>query len=188
MLYKLKTLWYDSWLYTWFFATLDEWYRPTQAWRFQPDSFLQEIDIPAKVDTFMDVGCGAGRNMVPFNGKLKLWGVDIVPFRDIRWVAQFTNFSYWKLSIQELTAVLLEDKLDLSKTLVYTGCVLMYIPKADQEAFVNALHASGCTNYIFHEPRPDSIKHPTQHFKLPQSQFNYKQGVGIDKGYYYKIG
>lgn len=101
--------------------------------------------IPSYVDTLFIPGCAPGRD---FNAcpELKPWGIDIVPFDQIKWCC-FPK--YEQISLEGWTARLTAD---LSRVLVFTNGLLMYVPFEWQWKFYDAIHACGCKNMIFHEP------------------------------------
>jgi hypothetical protein len=127
--------------------------------------------LPPYISTFLDIGCGAGRNLLPFNGKLKLWGTDIVDATEIHWITEFKNFTYEKVSVEALTRRFEKEDIDLSTTCIHTAGVLMYVSKEYQERFFSICRRRGCINFIFYEPPPDSTRHPKQNFKLSPELF-----------------
>lgn len=127
--------------------------------------------VPKHVTTFLNLGCGAGREFQTFEGKMKLWGMDIVPESRIRWVKKFKDLTYEECSVEQLTKRLLRGEHDLKDTLVYTGQVLMYVSPENQRRFYNACLKSGCRNFILQEYPPGNKKHPFSTFQLPAEDF-----------------
>lgn len=135
-----------------------------------PEPSLAEIEIPAFVDTFFDVGCAAGRNLVPFDGTLKLRAADVVPYEHIRWVRDFKNLTYEQQTVEQLTYSLKGQ--DLSTTLIFTCAVLSYVKPDDQWAFFRTCLEAGCRAFLFYEFPQGSRENPNDHnFKLPAQLF-----------------
>ena len=139
----------------------------------KPERCLLELqkDIPSYITTILNLGCGAGRDFIPFDGKLALWGIDIVPLKRIHWVRAFQNLRYEHCSVEKLTRRLERGRIDLSNTLVFGGGTLMYVSSENQKRFWEACRASGCRNFIFQEFRPGSPLYPTNNFQIPVSNF-----------------
>ena len=155
----------------------EKYYRHTKDWTFVPEPFLYDLKIPGSVNTFLDIGCASGRNFIPFNGKLKLWGIDIVPEDRITWVEQFQNLTYQQLSVEQFTRNLERGGIDLASTLVFTGGTLMYVSEKDQRRFFKACRMAGCDNFIFSEYPSDSALSPVLNFKLPPEWFEVKKYI-----------
>ena len=138
-----------------------------------PERCLEELKprIPDHIDTFLNLGCGAGREFQTFDGEMKLWGIDIVPPSRIRWVKPFKNLTYEQCSVEELTKRLERREHDLTHTLIYSSGVLMYVSPEGQKRFYDACLASGCRNFIFQEYAPGNTKHPFNTFEIPQRDF-----------------
>jgi SAM-dependent methyltransferase len=132
---------------------------------------FHDLKVPSYVKQVLNIGCGAGRNFRPYNFLYKLWGIDVVPYQRVKWVAPFSNLRYEQLSVEQLTKILNRDDIDLSKTLIISDCVLMHVPEADQLRFYLEAKKCGCRNFIFREPSPDDVKHPYRNFKLPLDEF-----------------
>jgi hypothetical protein len=96
---------------------------------------FHDLRVPSRVEQVLNIGCGAGRNFRPYNFLYTLWGVDVVPYHRIKWVAPFSNLNYEQLSVEQLTEILHNDDIDLSKTLIISDCVLMHVSEADQLRF-----------------------------------------------------
>jgi len=136
---------------------------------FEAATCFHDLRVPSCVKQVLNIGCGAGRNFRPYNFLYKLWGVDVVPYHRIKWVAPFSNLNYEQLSVEQLTEILHNDDIDLSKTLIISDCVLMHESETDQLRFYFEARKCGCRNFIFREPPP--YKHPHRCFKLPLDEF-----------------
>ena len=140
----------------------------------EPEKCLLELvtEIPSHVTRFLNVGCGAGRDFIPFDGKLDLWGIDIVPLDRIRWVRDFKRLRYERMKAQELTAILEQGGEDLTHTLVYTQGTLMYLNQEEQRRFVDACKKRGCTNFIIQEFSVDSKISPKDKLQISTEGFS----------------
>ncbi len=145
-------------------------YDGTAAWLQVPERCFVELPVPTHVDTILDLGCGNGRNFVPFEGKKHI-GVDIVPENRIHWLVK--PAVYLHSNVESLTRKL-EAGLDMSRYLVTSSGTLMYLSQGEQERFFSACVANGCTAFIFQEYPPDSPKYPETNFKLRVSEFSSK--------------
>lgn len=150
-----------------------------------PAAFLYEVKLPDYIDTFLDIGCATGRNLIPYDGKLRLWGIDIVPEKDIQFLRNFSNFTYQQKTVEQFTKELERGVYDLSKTVIFIHCVLMYVSKRNQERFLQAARKAGCRNFIIYEYPPTSKKHPMEHFKINSPHFKVTEYPG-DTGYRYE--
>lgn len=146
-------------------------------WMHSPIPELVSLSLPRYIDTILDIGCASGRNFIPFNGKLKLWGVDIVPKRRIKWVMPFKDLTYEKATLQELTRRFAHERPDMSKVFVFESATFMYVPEEFQRRFFNICCELGCRNFMFRDFPPDSPDYPNDHIKIPLDNFN----VAIDK-------
>jgi len=146
--------------------TFSNYYAPDAPWLFEP-----ELPIPKYITRIINVGCGSGRDFIPFDGKLELWGNDLLLRDKIKWVREFKNFTYFPITAMRLADYLEREKPGLSSTLVYTSGLMMYLPRADQVRLFEVCKQLGCTNFIFQEPPPASIQHPLRTFKLPERLF-----------------
>lgn len=139
-----------------------------------PEASLFDLVVPEYVDTFFDVGCAAGRNLVPFDGKLKLRAADVVPYTQIRWVRDFHNLQYRQQSVEQLANSLKGE--DLSTTLIFTCAVLSYVKADDQWAFFRTCLEAGCRAFLFYEFPQGSRENPNDYnFKLPPQLFCVEQ-------------
>ena len=141
----------------------------------EPEPWLAAIQLPTYVDTILDIGCGNGRNFIPFEGRLRLWGIDIVPERRITWTRPFQDLRYQQKTLEELTHELEKGGTDLSRTLVFTSGTMMYATRKNQQRLYRPCQASGCRNFIFHEHPETSQKHSLENFKLPPEWFDVKK-------------
>lgn len=140
-----------------------------------PDPWLYDLQLPANVDEILDLGRCAGRNFIPFDGKLKLWGIDIVPYERIKWVRPFKNLTYEHLTVEQLTRKLERTPRDMSKTFVFSSGTLMYVSRRYQQRFYEVCKKNGCKNFIFQEYPTTSTKHSVENFKLPPEWFTVKK-------------
>ncbi len=135
-----------------------------------PEKFLLDLKLPPHIDTILNLGCGAGRDFIPFDGTLKLWGLDIVPFERIKWVRPFKNLTYTHQYIEDFTKDLERGKYDLTHTFIYACGTLMYVSKEDSERFFAACKKAGATIFLFRE-FPKGSYAPDQDFKLDPALF-----------------
>ncbi|MEN9561310.1 MAG: Methyltransferase domain [Candidatus Parcubacteria bacterium] len=149
---------------------------PNYEWLKKPERCLVELKphIPSHIDTILNLGCGAGRDFIPFDGELKLWGLDIVPFERIKWLRSFKNFTYTQAYLEDFTKELEAGKYDLSHVLVYSHGTLMYLTKRDQERFFQACKKSGATVFIFSE-YPEGGHENEEFFKLDPAKFTIRR-------------
>jgi len=139
----------------------------------EPERCLVELSpkISKHITTFLNLGCGAGREFQTFDGRMKLWGIDIVPESRIRWIKKFKNLTYEQCTVEELTKRLERGEHDLTNTLVYSSGVLMYVSPENQKRFYAACLKSGCRNLILQEYPPGNKKHPFNTFQIPTEDF-----------------
>jgi hypothetical protein len=117
--------------------------------------FLELRDaVPPYVDTVIDFGCAAGRNLEAFDGRLKLYGVDLPAESEIGWRTPLRDFTYVSSRLQDLPR-----KLDVSmeRWLCISHGVLMYLAPAEQRSFLEFLRARGCKNFVFQEYDQDTL-------------------------------
>ena len=106
--------------------------------------------LPSYLDTLFIPGCAPGRDFraIP---ELKPVGIDLALKEDIKWQC---HCEYEQISVEEWTQRLAYKPIDLSRTLVFTNGLLMWIGRRQQYAFYEAITACGCKNMIFQEPPP----------------------------------
>ena len=151
----------------------------------QPDTFLASLEVPPYIDTVMDIGCGAGRNLIPFDGKFNLWGVDLVPFKRIKWLRAFKNLTYTQSTLQKLTYNLP----DMRKVLVFSCGTMMYLSEKEQMAFFEACRQRGCRAFAFVEYSHDyfpggdgkDFKLPVDIFKQQPAPYEHTAYTSIDE-------
>ena len=102
------------------------------------------LRCPSYIDEILDLGCGAGRNFIPFDGKLKLWSIDIVPNERIKWVRPFKNLTYEHLTVEQLTRRLESASRDMSKTFVFSSGTLMHVSARYQRRFYEGCKKNRC--------------------------------------------
>jgi hypothetical protein len=116
--------------------------------------------FPAYVDSVIDFGCAAGRNLEPFEGKYALYGVDIVPEAQIEFRPR---------GVQYLQSLLQEFPAKFSKRLDRFVCiahgVVMYLAPEEQKRFFDELVRMGCKNFVFQEYDENTLN--KQHYWEP---------------------
>lgn len=127
----------------------EKYYVARYPWLHEPSAILLDLKLSSHVDTILDLGCGSGRNFIPFDGKLKLWGIDIARAGQIRWVRPFTNLTYERCKVEQLTERLERGGIDLSHTFVFESGTLMYVSGEYQNRFLEACKKCGCKNIMF---------------------------------------
>ena len=163
-------------------AKWEKYYRRTKDWVSIPEPFLYDLKIPRSIDTLLDIGCASGRNFIPFDGKLKLWGIDIVPLNRIQWVKPFQNLKYERTTIEQFTRILERGEKRLDNVLLLTAGTMMYVNEKEQRRFFRACRLAGCKNFIFSEYPANSLVSPRLNFKLPPEWFTvtkYLKGLSI---------
>jgi hypothetical protein len=158
----------DTPLYRSLTEGLGNWYKRADA---EAAACFHNLKVPSYVNQVLNIGCGTGRNFRPYNFLYELWGIDVVPYHRIKWVAPFSNLRYEQLSVEQLTKIFNKDDIDLSQTLIISDCTLMHVSEADQLRFYLEAKKCGCQNFIFREPSPDDVRHPYRNFKLPLDEF-----------------
>jgi len=158
----------DTQLYRSLTEGLGKWHKVADS---EASPCFHDFKVPSYVKQVLNVGCGTGRNFRPYNFLYNLWGIDIVPYHRIKWIAPFSNLRYEQLSVEQLTKILNTDNVDLSETLIISDCVLMHVSEADQLRFYLEAKKSGCRNFIFREPSPHDLRNPYRNFKLPLDEF-----------------
>src|SRR2546423_15592935 len=100
--------------------------------------------LPVYLDGVIDVGCAAGRNLQPFAGRFRLYGVARPAEREISWKVE--GVTYFQSPLQEFR---FPGQLD--RTLCIAHGTLMYLTRDEQHAFIARLLEQGCKNFIFQE-------------------------------------
>jgi hypothetical protein len=144
-----------------------DWLRRFPEWQ-QPEDSLRNLQTPEYIDTFFDVGCGNGRNFIPFLGKLRLKGIDVVPKEKIEWMVPADEVDYRGMSVEEFVK---SDPIDMSTTFVYSHGALYLLSKKTQNDFYEFCKRCGCRNFLFEEFTSASIHHSTEYFQLPTQDF-----------------
>ena len=100
--------------------------------------------LPGYLDSVIDFGCAAGRNLQPFAGRYRLYGVDLPPASEIGWKVE--GVTYFQSPLQDF-------RFDgsLERTLCIAHGTLMYVDARQQRAFIARLLEQGCKNFIFQE-------------------------------------
>ena len=127
--------------------------------------------IPSYVDSVYQFGCASGRDFLPFEGRMKLYGFDIFPSDKIRWIKNFDGLTYHPCCIEDFKSFVdehLEFK-DMSKSLVYTQGTLMYVKAQQQNDFFQFCRYLGCKNFIFNEYTEQEFR---AHVKKPTLKNN----------------
>jgi len=112
-------------------------------------------NLPDYVNTVLIFGCASGRDFIPFSEKYKCVGFDLAIPSKISWVCPTENLDYYQCSIEDFMDCDVGERFDLSKCLVYTQGVMMYVSWDDQSRFINYLINNGCKNIVLHEYPPD---------------------------------
>jgi len=163
-------------------AKWEKYYQKTKDWTLVPEPFLYNLKLPGSITTFLDIGCASGRNFIPFDGKLELWGIDIVPEKRIKWVSSFKKLKYEKMTIEQFTRILEHGKKRLDDVLLFTFGTMMYVNEKEQRRFFRACRLAGCKNFIFSEYPANSPISPRLNFKLPPEWFTvikHDRGITI---------
>lgn len=144
-----------------------DWLRRFPEWQ-DPEASLYELKLPESIDTIFDVGCGNGRNLIPFRGKLKLQGIDLIPKDKIEWMLPPNEVDYEQCSVEEFVK---KASIDMSRTFVYSHGTIYLSSKKTQNDFYDFCKKCGCRNFLFEEFTSESVHHPTEYFQLPFSDF-----------------
>ena len=145
----------------------------------QPNRCAAELApfTPAYVDTVLVLGCSTGRDFIPFQDHLNLWGIDLAPYEDIEWKCKTDRLRYETLSVEAFIKRLETSSINLSRTIVYGIRVLCYISAGNQGRLLDALRARGCRNIIFEDYPPDDPqcgeRATGRCFHLLSSEFGY---------------
>lgn len=139
-----------------FFNIREDWSRWYSSKHLQsaPEKCFENLKplIPDYVDSVLDFGCAAGRNLTPFNNEFKLYGVDLPEKDNIRF-SPLNHFTYFQGKLQEFKA-----PFSLSKFLCISHGTLMYLTADEQGHFIEHLIESGCKNFIFQEYDLQTLK------------------------------
>jgi SAM-dependent methyltransferase len=113
-----------------------------------PEKCFQELmtSIPDHIDTVIDFGCAAGRNLALFNGKYKLFGVDLIDEKKMEWKENFQNLTYIKSKLQNFNF-----EHSMETFLCISHGTIMYCNPEEQKRFLTQLKEKGCKNFIFQE-------------------------------------
>ena len=125
--------------------------------------------LPKYVENILIFGCASGRDFIPFSKNYKCFGFDLAKPSEISWVCSTENLDYYQCSIEDFMDKNVISKFDLSKSLVYTQGVLMYISSENQTKFSMELIKHGCRNIVFHEYPPE--------YTGPHTRFNPSEKV-----------
>lgn len=109
-------------------------------------SHIEEGLIPEYITTVLDLGCAAGRNLMAFNGKYQLIGIDLPKTEEMSFPPEIRNFQYIKHDLNEP----LPD-MDLTTTLCISHGVINYLPPNKQVALQKRLVELGCCNFLLQE-------------------------------------
>ena len=142
--------------------------------------------IPDYIEDVFVVGCGSGSNFLTFDRRYRLYGTDIAPESEIHWIKQFTDLKYKCLAVEDTTPALKRADVDMSKVLVVSQGVLMYVSPDDQRDFYATCLSKGCKNFIFQEYPQPTTKHGDQCLHLGEhiSDFlpkNYRLSLGREQ-------
>jgi hypothetical protein len=100
--------------------------------------------LPAYINSVIDLGCAAGRNFGPFVGRYALYGVDLVPREQIEF--DFPGVHYIQSPLNKF-----EPDFRLDNFLCITHGAIMYVKPIDQKALLERFVALGCRNFILQE-------------------------------------
>jgi hypothetical protein len=157
-------------------------------WLKKPEICLRYLSkyLPGAIDSVLIIGCASGKDFLVFDGKYSLFGTDIAPGSEIEWVSKFDGLSYKCTSVEAMTKELQGKDVDMSRVLIFSSGVLMYVNPREQQAFYEACKERGCKNFIFQEyPWPTS-KHGDKclHLGPHIGDFvmkNYRLGSGSEQ-------
>lgn len=113
------------------------------------EEVFEKIKIPNKINTIIDLGCAAGRNLLYYNNRYNLIGVDLPKKEDIEFYP-LNNFEYISCPIQNLPTTNF-NTYNLNDCLVISHGSLMYISPQQQFNLINSLLNQNCKNFIFQE-------------------------------------
>jgi hypothetical protein len=122
------------------------WY--TKGYDVGPERCFLELlpSIPDHVKNVIDFGCAAGRNLVPFDGRYRLYGVDIIEEKKMEWRIPFKDLTYIQSRLEDF-----EFAGPMNDFLCISHGALMYTTPAHQRRLLAHLVDRGCRNFIMQE-------------------------------------
>jgi hypothetical protein len=142
--------------------------------------------LPAYIDSVIDFGCAAGRNLEPFAGRYTLYGVDIVPEAQIQ--LRPSGVTYLQSRLQEFPR---RFGRSLERFVCIAHGVLMYLTPSEQRAFIEQLVGLGCKNFFFQEYDADTLGkqnyfEPTVINRLRRKRVGYafRNPLGFEKRWF----
>ncbi len=97
--------------------------------------------LPSYIDSVIDFGCAAGRNLALFDGGLKLYGVDLVPEEQIEWRQPLRDLTYISSPLQNFASRFTER---MDRFLCISHGTIMYLAGDEQRTFIENLARLGC--------------------------------------------
>jgi len=145
---------------TFYKSSLSRWHDYYAYVPFSEKVFLDfKENLPTYINTIIYFGCGGCRNLIPFNGKYNLIGIDqvdiVIPPKEL------INFTYYKmdLAIEGFTL-----DIDLTNSLCISHGCFMYIEQHQQINIITDLKNKGCKNFLLQEYDNEISDYPGDYY------------------------